>query len=248
MSFCKDCVTGTVHIGEAKGKIEKINGIETYIATPSIDYPKDKALLLLTDVFGIPLLNNKLLADGFAENGFYTVIPDYLNGDPVPAAELEAGKIKLADWFPKHTQEYTRPPLDKVIAGLKEKGIKEFAATGYCYGARYVFDLAFDDLLKVSVVSHPTFIEPKDLEEYFSKSSAPLLINSCTNDGAFPHEKQEAADKIFGDGKFKPGYKREYFEGASHGFAVRGDPNDAKQKADMDGAFKNAVVWLLNNF
>ena len=34
--------------------------MESYVATPAGDYPKDKVVLLLTDVFGIPLNNNKV--------------------------------------------------------------------------------------------------------------------------------------------------------------------------------------------
>jgi len=60
-------------------------------------------------------------------------------------------------------------------------------------------------------------------QKYLKTAGAPLLINSCTNDSQFPHEAQAKADEILGGGKFAPGYVREYFEGCSHGFAVRGD-------------------------
>ena len=42
------------------GTWEEIGGVKSYVATPTIDYPKDKALLFLTDVFGLPLPNNKV--------------------------------------------------------------------------------------------------------------------------------------------------------------------------------------------
>ena len=76
-------------------------------------------------------------------------------------------------------------------------------------------------------------------------SKAPLLINSCTYDSRFPHESQAKADEIFGNGKFKPGYKREYFEGCTHGFAVRGDLSKPEVKAGKEGAFKASVEWFL---
>ncbi|KAH0836456.1 alpha/beta-hydrolase [Lanmaoa asiatica] len=66
----------------------------TYVATPTIDYPKDKAILFLPDVFGIELINSQfqdvdcnesqLLADDFARNGFQVYVVDYLNGDAFP--------------------------------------------------------------------------------------------------------------------------------------------------------------------
>lgn len=60
MSLCKHCVSGSIHEGTPKGKVEQIDGHDVYVATPSGDYPKDKALLFLTDVFGLPLNNNKV--------------------------------------------------------------------------------------------------------------------------------------------------------------------------------------------
>jgi hypothetical protein len=52
------------------GKWELIGGVNSYVATPTVDYPKHKAILFLTDVFGPQLVNAQLLADDFARNGF----------------------------------------------------------------------------------------------------------------------------------------------------------------------------------
>ena len=74
-----------------------------------------------------------------------------------------------------------------MVEALKVQGVKEFAATGYCFGGtyfistddeqcripiddspwlgRYTFDLAFDNIIKVAAVSHPSLLSvPKDLE------------------------------------------------------------------------------------
>lgn len=85
-------------------------------------------------------------------------------------------------------------------------------------------------------------------QHYLQKSHAPLLVNSCTVDVQFPLEAQEQADNILGDGKFAPGYKRIYFEGCTHGFAVRGDMSDPKTKAGKEGSFKATVEWLFKYF
>ncbi|KAG6916187.1 hypothetical protein DXG01_008069 [Tephrocybe rancida] len=152
----------------------------------------------------------------------------------------------IATWFPGHTQEITRPILDKVLAALKEQGITTIGATGYCFGGRYCFDLAFDGLVQAVATSHPSLLQvPADLEKYLEKSKAPLLINSCTVDTQFPIESQAKADEILGNGKFAPGYKREYFDGCTHGFAVRGDLSDPKVKAGKEGAFKSTVEWFI---
>ncbi|KAF9499634.1 dienelactone hydrolase endo-1,3,1,4-beta-D-glucanase [Pleurotus eryngii] len=247
MSFCENCVKGVRHEGTPEGKWETLGGVETYVATPTVDYPKNKVILFLTDIFGPSLPNSQLLADDFARNGFKVVIPDILNGDSAPPDALSGNtSFSLQDWFANHTPAHTRPTVDKVVAALKEQGVTDIAAAGYCFGARAAFDLAFDGLVKVVVVSHPSLLQiPDDLEKYLKVSKAPLLINSCTDDPLFPHPSQEKADEVLGGGKFAPGYKREYFEGCAHGFTIRGDLSDPKVVAGREGAFKASVEWLI---
>ncbi|EAU90115.1 dienelactone hydrolase [Coprinopsis cinerea okayama7 len=232
--FCADCVKGVRHEGTPTGKWETIGGVQSYVATPEGDYPKDKVILYLADVFGPQLPNAQ------------TVIPDYLNGDPIPADGLNPGStFDLMKWLASHGKEQTRPPLDKVINALKEQGVKTFGAVGYCFGGRYVFDLAFENIISVAVANHPTFVQaPEDIEKYLTLSKAPLLINSCEFDERFPIEAQAITDSILGDGKFAPGYKRTYWEGCTHGFAVRGDLSNPKVKAGKEGAFDAAVKWF----
>jgi len=247
MSLCKDCFTGVRHEGEAEGKFERLGGEEVYIGTPSGEYPKDKVLLYLPDAFGMPLINNQLQVDAFARNGFKTVGVEYFRGNAIPGLPEEA------DWSTFDVQGFmgkvrpgTRPCIDNVIAALKEQGITSFAAIGFCYGARYVFDLAFDNVIKVAAVSHPSLLQaPEDLENYATKSKAPLLINSCEIDRSFPKEAQEKADEILGGGKFAPGYERTYWDGCTHGFAVRGDLNNPKVKAGKEGSFKASVEFMM---
>ncbi|KAJ7066777.1 dienelactone hydrolase endo-1,3,1,4-beta-D-glucanase [Mycena belliarum] len=251
MSLCKDCIKGVTHDGAPEGKIEIIGGVECYVGTPTADFPKDKVLLMLTDALGLPLVNNQLLVDDFAKNGFKTILPDYLHGDPIPASvmvgvsDAMVGTVfDIGKWFTTHGTADTRPLLDKVIAALKADGVTTFGAVGYCFGGRYVFDLACDGVISAAATSHPSLLQiPADLEKYVATAKAPLLINSCTVDSQFPIEAQAQADKIFAS--FAPGYKREYFEGCTHGFAVRGDLNDPKVKAAKEAAFAVTVEWLL---
>lgn len=246
MSFCKDCISGVRHEGTPEGKFETIGGIKTYVAKPTVDYPKDKAIIFLTDVFGPELQNSLLLADDFARNGFQVYLPDLFGGDPVPVDALNPGSnYDIMKWFPNHGQAQTRPVIDAVVKALKEQGVTAIGASGYCYGGRYVFDLAFDGVTAVSVVAHPSLLQLEDLDKYAASAKAPLLINSCEVDTQFPAEKQAKADAVLGDGKFAPGYLRTYFDGCTHGFSVRGDMSDPKVKAGKEGAFKSSVEWFL---
>lgn len=57
------------------GEFKVIGGVNTYVTTPTRDYPKNKAVLYLADVFGPGHINAQLLADDFAENGFMVSTP-----------------------------------------------------------------------------------------------------------------------------------------------------------------------------
>ncbi|KAI0630599.1 alpha/beta-hydrolase [Trametes polyzona] len=248
MSLCKHCVSGVRHEGTPEGTTTQIAGIETYVATPSGEYPKDKAILFLTDVFGLKLENNRLLADDYARNGFKVYVPDLFNGDALPADALSGGNFDLMAWLGKHTAPDVLEIVRKVIAALKAEGVTKFAAIGFCFGARPAFDLAFNNEVAVVAVSHPSLLQvPADLEKYLSDSKAPLLINSCETDSMFPQEAQAKADEILGGGKFAPGYERTYWPGCTHGFAVRGDISDPKVKAGREGAFKATVEFLIKH-
>jgi len=243
MSCCKHCTSGVRNEAIPTGTYQEINDIKTYVVTPQSDYPKDKAILFVPDVFGFDFVNNIGLADNFARNGFKVYSPDLFEGDPVPPDALNPGSsFDIKKWLPNHSPEHTGKRLRKVIDGLKEQGITLFGATGYCYGARLVFDFVFEGLIHVAVVSHPSRLQEQDLDTYVEKSRAPLLINSCEFDDSFPPSLGEIADEKFAN--FGPGYHRAYFPGVHHGFASRGDTSTPEGKTAKEGSFNNSVEWF----
>ncbi|TDL25399.1 alpha/beta-hydrolase [Rickenella mellea] len=236
---------GVRHEGTPEGRIEKIGGYDTYVALPTEGYPKDKAVLFFTDTFGVQLVDNQLLADDFARNGFQVYMPDCFHGDAMPPDALNDDKeFDPREWAEKHPPATIYPIVNAVVDALKDKGIKRFGALGYGYGALFVFGLAIKNVTHVSVVAHPA-AHIAVIQKYKAVSHAPLLINWCEVDQAFPLESQKAVDEIMGDGTFAPGYERTYWEGCEHGFAVRGDMNNPKVKAGKVGAFKASVEFLM---
>ncbi|KZV75429.1 alpha/beta-hydrolase [Peniophora sp. CONT] len=239
--FCDDCFSAVGHEGSPTGKYEEIGGWNSYTATPEGDFPADKVVIFLPDVFGLALQNNPLIIDGFARNGLRCVCPDIFEGDARPV-DADPATFDREAWHKKHNFEHTGGIARDVIQALKAQGVTRFGLTGYCYGARLVFDLAFEDIGQVAVVTHPSALDFADLDRYAAESKAPLLINSCEKDPPFPAEKQAKADEVLKD--FAPGYKRAYFAGVTHGFAVKGDISDPMVKAAKEDAFKNAVDWF----
>lgn len=100
---------------------------------------------LANSIFGVDLPNGQLIADAFASKVPVAVyMPDYLFGDPIPRTNMtlpaDERKKRLDEWLARHGKDVTAPAVDKVIEGLREKGVKEFAAIGYCLGALAVSD------------------------------------------------------------------------------------------------------------
>ena len=112
-----------------------------------------------------------------------------------------------------------------------------------------MLDLGFDGLIKVGAMSHPGPPKIPDDFEHFKSTGIPLLINSCEVDPQFPHDMQKAADEILGGGKMEAeGYKRLYFPGNKHGFAVRGDMSQPIVREAKEEAFKAIVDWFFKYF
>jgi len=241
----EDCLKGVTFEGTPKGFMKTINGVNTYVALAKRSRTPGRALLLLTDIFGLPLVNSKLMADDFANNGFDTFIPDYLNGDPVPADDPN---FNLTAWLPNHGVAQTLPVIINTMAGLKKEGFKSFASTGYCFGGLYSTILTQQNLVKVATMAHPSLLTlPDDYETVLEQSHVPVQINSGTLDTTFTPDNAAIVDGIMGDGKYAPGFNHTTFVGVAHGFAVRANLSNPIEKAAKEGAFLSAVEWLIKH-
>lgn len=126
--------------GQPAGKIIKIGNIDAYVAEPKGKKHDGAALLYLPDVFGI-WPNSQLMADQFAENGYYTIIPDLFNGDCLTLPRPE--NFDIMKWLTQgsdgknpHTKEAVDPIVEATIQYLKEQGFTKIGGLGYCFGAK----------------------------------------------------------------------------------------------------------------
>lgn len=110
--------------------------VNTYISTPKSNPKPTKAILFLTDIFGI-FPNAQLLADEFANCGYLTVIPDLFQGDQISVADMESGKADLGAWLPKHQTDLVDPVVEKTVKYMRESlGVQRIGAVGYCFGGK----------------------------------------------------------------------------------------------------------------
>lgn len=83
--------------------------------------------------------NSKLMADQFAANGYYTIIIDLFNGDPMslnkdPNFDFMKWLTYGTDGKNPHTPAGVDPIVEAAIKYLKEeKKIKKIGAAGYCF-------------------------------------------------------------------------------------------------------------------
>jgi dienelactone hydrolase len=129
--------------GEPTGKLIKVaDKYDAYIATP----PSDKAhtgagILFIPDVISI-WQNSKLMADQFAANGYFCMIIDEFNGDPLTlnrhaGFDFHKWVAEGSDGKNPHTKEGCDPIILAAIKSMKEEyGITKLGAVGYCFGAK----------------------------------------------------------------------------------------------------------------
>jgi dienelactone hydrolase len=71
--------------------------------------------------------------------------PNYLFNDAVPTANPN---FDIWTWLGHHGPKVTLPAIHAIQDALREKGVKKFAATGYCFGGLYILLLSQNNEIK----------------------------------------------------------------------------------------------------
>jgi len=240
----KCCTVGVKHEGTPAGKLTKIgSGIEAYVAEPTENIHKNTAILYIPDVIGI-WDNSKLMADQFAANGYYTLLVDVFNGDPISLNR--PGDFDFMSWLTKgstgdnpHTIKEVDPIVATSIKHLQDAGYTKIGAVGYCFGAKYTCRfMTANKGIDAGFVAHPSFVD----EDELAAITGPLSIAAAETDAIFPADKRHKSEQILVAGKKT--YQINLFSGVEHGFAVRCDLSNKVQKFAKEQAFLQAVSWF----
>lgn len=90
---CENCVTGHRLPGEPTGQLITVEGMQSYFRDRSqnsisteqspVDATEKKAIVLMTDAFGLPVPNSQILVDALVKDldvdGY---VPDLFDGEP----------------------------------------------------------------------------------------------------------------------------------------------------------------------
>lgn len=234
--------------GAPTGKTIKVGQHEAYLALPGpgVEH-QNSGILYIPDILSI-WQNSMLLADQFAAKGYVTVIIDLFKGDAIAVNEYPGADLN--DWIKNgrngagpHTAVEIDPIIREAVSYMtKELGVQNIGAVGYCFGAKYLVR-HYQSGIKAGFIAHPSFVE----EDELSNITGPLSIAAAEIDAIFPAEKRHRSEEILKENGNV--YQMNLYSGVSHGFAVRCNVEERRERFGKEQAFKQAVeffdYWLL---
>jgi len=268
MKLCADCVSGNLLPGKPTGTMIKIGTTDCYFAQAPEPAPVagKHAIILFTDVFGLPLENPKVMADSFAkETGLNVYVPDMFLGHP---------PLRHEDLQPyDHNEVGVKAPLyknlgftwqfikalpnllttnwpSKVTARMcafidalkKEKGVEKVGAVGYCYGGQIIAELAPFHVLSSGVLCHPGDFSLKLVDQI----DFPVSWVTCQEDFAFAPKKTEQCETMLSSRSEanKVDFEFKKYMGTKHGFAIRPAMDMPIVKKAFEDATEQTVGWF----
>ncbi|KAL0476509.1 AIM2 [Acrasis kona] len=258
--LCDNCVSGYVHQGTTVGTEQKIGDLDCYVSFPSTK-SKAKTIVFLHDMFGWKFINNRLLADQYASNGFYVVMPDLFVGDVVPddladklhperPSELSLVKKTVnkcsAMMFGtgllfRHRDVVTRPIINKFIGDFKsnEPGVGSIGVVGFCWGGRHAALLGSNEHVTSVFLCHPSMISfPSEIEQI----TKPVGIGAAEKDAMFPKARCDKSEEIFRRKNLKHDVK--VYTNVEHGWSVRADLNNHDSVVKKEEIAKQVIDWF----
>jgi len=235
------CNAPNLTAGEPAGMMQNLTSdIQAYIASPRQRKKPSSAVIYLSDIFGLPLDNNKLLADAIAAAGFLVVFPNLFAGDAVPVDAMGTSSFNFTAWRERHPVSAVDDIVTATIEAVNSQyGYEDIGAVGYCFGGKYVARfLTEDGGLSAGFAAHPSGLTADELEAI----AHPMSLAYADNDNSNPPEARTLAEQTFNETGIT--WQATLYSGTGHGFAVRANTSDPQQLFAQESAYLQAVRWL----
>lgn len=134
--------------------------VKTYLSTPASDSVED-AILIFSDGFGIDSEDNRRLADNFAANGYFAVMPDLFRGESLHP-DIPDG-FNYNAWERMNLPANVEPLIRSVISRLRSRGVKRIGGAGYSIGTKYLARFMSRGGLCAGFMGHPWWLEREDV-------------------------------------------------------------------------------------
>lgn len=225
--------------GVPVGQLKNVSGIEMYFSYPPGRNTSSKAILYVTDIFGVPLLENKLLADSLAANDYLVVMPDLFAGDAISVEEQEAG-LNLTEWRALHPTPEIDRIINTTIAYMRsELDVDKIGGVGYCFGGKYVPRfLTNEGGIDIGFIAHPSSLTEPEI----GAIEKPISIAAGTLDASFNATAKFRAENLLNTGNIT--FQSNLYAQAPHGFAVRVNQSIPQQAYAKQASFVQAVTWF----
>ncbi|RYP91961.1 hypothetical protein DL770_001935 [Monosporascus sp. CRB-9-2] len=216
----------------------------------------EDAILLFTDAMGITFENNKLLADSFAANGYFVVMPDLFRGDAVPMDRPR--NWSQTAWFRNRLPSDVGPVVRVVLREMQGSGYRTIAGVGYSIGNKYLSRFLRSGYLHAGFMAHPTWVEEEDILSIerpvsiaFAGKPGPWrrpilrtgeLTGDIGGDGYVNRLQRQEIEMMLTEAKVP--FQTTLFSDVPHGFAVRHIHDKRYNKFAKEQVFLQAVQWL----
>lgn len=275
---CPACFTGAVHHNEKPtGKQATVHGLPTYIAEPPNGAAPKGIIVITPDAFGLPFINNQILADNHASKGQFRVyLPDFMDGQPAPTWMMQTFFNVFAT---KTLWNWIRKPYDIgcamygflpfVIRNTFSKSMPKVTAFHHSrsQGGRHNSTNRRSWLLLARSARREPWLRRRSggtgkplvdvsftahpsnlpIPDDLKPVKKPLAVAIGDNDKVLPLKQAHEIEAAL---KVISGLKSElvYYPGAGHGFAVRADPGNEKQSQQAKVAENQAVKFFSEAF